>query len=156
MAGRRREPIDLLVAKGKKNLTKAEIEERRNSEIKAPADKVEPPVYLTEKQKTKFIEIAKELIDLEIISNLDCDSLARYIISLDLYIGIYEKLQEALLNGEITTIDKLSRLQDRYFKQCRMAANDLGLTITSRCKLVVPKAPEVPKKNRFDKFGLNQ
>ncbi len=32
-----------------------------------------------------------------------------------------------------------SRIQDRYFKQARACANDMGLTITSRCRLVVPE-----------------
>nr|WP_233099829.1 phage terminase small subunit P27 family [Bacillus velezensis] len=29
--------------------------------------------------------------------------------------------------------------QDKLFKQCRQASSDLGLTISSRCKLVIPK-----------------
>ena len=153
MAGGR-QPIDLVIAKGKKHLTKEEIERRRNSEIKAPADNIEPPNYLNEEQKIKFNDIANELIDLDIMANLDCDALARYIVSLDLYISSSVKLQETMINGELSEIDSLSRLQDRYFKQCRMSASDLGLTITSRCKIVVPKAPEPTKKNKFsEKFG---
>ena len=31
-----------------------------------------------------------------------------------------------------------STLEDRYFKQARACAGDLGLTVTSRCKLVLP------------------
>ena len=137
MAGRNREPVDLILAKGKsKHLNKEEIERRRNSEIKAPADNVEPPTYLRKTQKDKFKNIANQLIDLNIISNLDC-----------------KKLQKIIVNGDITEIDNVSRLQDRYFKQCRMSASDLGLSITSRCKLVIPKPPE-PKKNKFsEKFG---
>ena len=155
MAGRNREPVDLILAKGKsKHLTKEEIERRRNSEIKAPSDKVEPPSYLNDEQRNKFYEIANELMDLNIMANLDCDALARYIVSLDLYIASSVKLQETMVSGELSEIDNLSRLQDRYFKQCRMSASDLGLTITSRCKIVVPKAPEAPKKNKFsEKFG---
>ena len=38
--------------------------------------------------------------------------------------------------------DGWSRIQDRYFKQTRACANDMGLTITSRCRLVVPGAGE--------------
>ncbi|MPL91694.1 hypothetical protein SDC9_37770 [bioreactor metagenome] len=154
MAGRNREPVDLILAKGKsKHLNKEEIERRRNSEIKAPADNVEPPRYLNKKQKDKFEDIANQLIVLDIMSNLDCDALARYIIALDLYISISKKLQKIIVNGDITEIDNVSRLQDRYFKQCRMSASDLGLSITSRCKLIIPKPPE-PKKNKFsEKFG---
>ena len=42
MAGQK-QPIDLVVMKGKKHLTKAEIEARKNSEVTAPNDKVKPP-----------------------------------------------------------------------------------------------------------------
>lgn len=50
------------------------------------------------------------------------------------------------------TLDQYSKIHDRYFKQCRASASDLGLTISSRCKLVVPKTEEEPKPNKFNKF----
>ena len=55
--GRPRQPIDLIVAKGKKHLTKKEIEERKKQEVKAPADNIHAPDYLTEKQKKTFENI---------------------------------------------------------------------------------------------------
>lgn len=48
---RPRQPTDLIMLKGKKHLTKKEIEERKEKEIKAPADKIEPPSYLGELKK---------------------------------------------------------------------------------------------------------
>ena len=39
-------------------------------------------------------------------------------------------------------LDDLSKTQTRYFNQCSRAAADLGLTISSRCRLIVPKPPE--------------
>ena len=46
-----------------------------------------------------------------------------------------------------------AKIQERYFKQSRASANDLGLSITSRCRLVVPEAKkETPKENKFKKF----
>ena len=49
--------------------------------------------------------------------------------------------------------DAWSKVQERYFKQCRACANDLGLTISSRCRLVVPEAKEsTPKANKFKQF----
>lgn len=50
MAGQR-QPIALVQAKGKKHLTKAEIEERQRTEVKAAADKVTAPQYLSQTQK---------------------------------------------------------------------------------------------------------
>ncbi len=42
--------------------------------------------------------------------------------------------------GEDATV--LMNLQDKAFKQCLSCAKELGLTITSRCKIVVPPPPD--------------
>lgn len=70
MAGAR-QPVDLLLVKGKKNLTKQEIEERRKQEIKAPSDKVKAPSYLPKDLKREFKKIADELKNIGIMTNLD-------------------------------------------------------------------------------------
>ena len=57
-----------------------------------------------------------------------------------------EELQDLLervlrrQKGDDTTV--LMNLQDKAFKQCIACAKELGLTITSRCKLVVPTPPD--------------
>lgn len=53
MAGQR-QPTDLILLKGAKHLTKAEIEARKNSEVIAPCDKVKAPAYLLPNQKKHF------------------------------------------------------------------------------------------------------
>lgn len=167
MAGQR-QPIELVVAKGKKHLTKAEIAERQRSEVKAAADKVTAPAYLTPTQKKTFKKLAKELQNIELISNLDVDSLARFTIAQEKYIEVTQLLNQQQImiekeylnqDGDIMTrievnpeVERLALLQDRYFKQCRQGAADFGLTISSRCRLVVPKAEEKPQ-NKFAKFA---
>lgn len=150
--GRPRQPVELLQAKGKKHLTKAEIELRKQTQIEGETDNIEPPDYLTKKQKDRFFELANELIKIEIMKNTDCDCLARYIIAEGLYIKFTKMLSKS--NDDVFEIRELSNLQDRYFRQCRNAANDLGLSITSRCKLVVPKTPEEKPENKFAKFDV--
>lgn len=59
---RPREPVNLLVAKGKKHLTKVEIEERLDSEVSAPSDGIEAPAYLTPELQAEFSRIAAQLI----------------------------------------------------------------------------------------------
>ena len=44
--------------------------------------------------------------------------------------------------------------QDKLFKQCRQTATDLGLTITSRCKIVLPKTKEEKKKPQNESEAL--
>ena len=151
MAGQR-QPIELVVAKGRKHLTKSEIEQRRNSEVKAKNDKVKPPQNLTKDEKKEFKKIANELIEIDIISNLDCNSLAMYIRSYRNYVKVSDRIIDLDPLDDFDEYNKLSILEDRYTKQCRSHAIDLGLTISSRCKLVIPKPPEQPKKNKIDKF----
>lgn len=147
---RPREPIDLIIAKGKKNLTKKEIEKRRAQEVKAPNDKVEPPSYLPEELKNEFNRIADELIEIDIMSNLDCEALARFIVSESQYQKVSERVIKMKTIGP--TYMELIKTQEKLFKMARQAANDLGLTISSRCKLVVPKKQEEVPKNKFNKF----
>lgn len=155
-----RQPTNLLLLTGKKHFTKAELEERRKHEIAAPSDNIAPPEYLTRKQAVKFVDLACELLRVEIMGNLDCDALARYIQSEEKYLK-YDKLVSQMLRkagtadkaaAVVLVLEKLENLRDKALKQCRSAALDLGLTVSSRCRLVVPKAPEAPRENKFGKF----
>jgi P27 family predicted phage terminase small subunit len=146
-----RQPIELVIANGRKNLTKAEIEYRKNAELKAPAGDCSPPEYLPEKLKDEFADLAEKLKDIEIMTELDVDLLARYLLSKQAYLGLTSRYMKMLSSGNPTDLEKIANLQDKSFKQCQSAARDLGLTISSRCKLVVPKTEE-PKENKFARF----
>lgn len=147
---RPRQPTDLLVLKGKKHLTKAEIEDRKSKEVKAPADNIRAPNYLPDELKKEFDRISKELIDIGIMSNLDCEALARFIVAESQYQKVSLRILEMKdVNDEYMEFIKI---QEKLFKQARQAASDLGLTISSRCKLVVPKPQEEAPKNKFAKF----
>jgi P27 family predicted phage terminase small subunit len=165
MAGQR-QPTNLLLLKGKKNLTKTEIKERQESEVKANTDNVKPPGYLTKKLKEEFVEIASELMRIEIMSNLDVDALARFLLAREQYVKLTRALRSTPPTKKVKdendkthvvaneTYSDLLLNVDKLFKQCRQAAADLGLTISSRCRLVVPKKPdEKPKTPDEQMFG---
>ena len=165
MAGQR-QPIDLVIAKGKKHLTKSEIEERKSSELQPCTDGIAAPSFLTAKQKKEFNKIANQLKTLNVMGETDCDALARYNTAQDQYeqtIKDIRAVQKDRPKGEaadVVTIAKwaaiLERLDmrlDRYFKQAQTAAGALGLTISSRCRLVAPVVEEKPKENKFAKFS---
>jgi len=178
MAGTR-QPTDLVVMNGKKHFTKAEIKDRKNAEVVAPNDKVKPPSYLTLDQKKKFRKLAKELLAIKLIANVDCDALARLMIAQDQYIECTNKVKEIPLTelvpifksqyndktekmeqvqaGEREVVngerERLLIIQDRCFKQCRQGASDFGLTVSSRCRLVVPKAQETRPTNKYAKYA---
>lgn len=152
MAGQR-QPIELVKAKGAKHLTKAEIAERERSEIKPITDNITAPDYLTKKQKETFYKIADQLKALRIMGETDVDALARYITANDFYIQAVKKMRSKDVKDDPVQFGAWAKLQERYFKQCRSAANDLGLTISSRCRLVVPETViETSKENKFKRF----
>lgn len=161
--GKPKEPINLIMTKGQKHLTKAEIKERQESEIKPCTEDIRPPTYLTAKQKKRFHELADQLIKLNIMGETDSETLAHYVTAEDLYQQTVKDIRSAQKckpkSGELEDMaawakmmDTLDRRQERYFRQAHTAASSLGLTISSRCKIVVPKAPEAPKENKFSRF----
>ena len=165
MAGPR-QPLELIEAKGKKHLTKQEKEERRARELKPCTDEITAPKYLTQKQKETFYKIAAQLEKLKIMGETDCDTLARYITAQGLYeqavkdLRAVQKERPKGADADLAAMDKwaamletLDKRQERYFKQAQTAAAALGLTISSRCRLVAPVPEEKPKENKFAKFG---
>lgn len=140
MAGAR-EPTALVIAKGKKHLSQSEIEARQASEVKPPKPKrVSPPKWLPSSCQKDFRAIAKQLLELGIFCKLDADVLGRYLIAHQLYLQATKEVI-ARMRDEFVDIEAVSdwtSVQDKYFKQCETCARALGLSVSSRCKLVVP------------------
>lgn len=181
MAGKK-QPIALLQAKGKKHLTKAEIALREAQELHPDADKVAPPAWLTKQQKKRFRELSAQLIDLKIMTNLDCEALARLVKTESDYIDMTKEIdalpvmvevrrykvgpdgkpeidpetgEKIVETQRVVNQDRadLMQQQDRLWRQCRQGATDFGLTIAGRCRLVAPKAKEEAPTNKFLKYA---
>lgn len=150
---RPREPVALVVAKGKKHLTKEEIAERQAREIQVPFTEIKPPTYLSAKQKKTFEGLAGKLLAIKIYTELDADALARYIIAQDLYISYTKAINDLIKKGNLVLLKEVQNMQDKAFRQAQSSARDLGLTISSRCRLEVPVKEEEPKKNKFAVFS---
>ena len=152
--GRQKQPVALIVAKGQKHLTKQEIETREKTEVKPINEDVTAPDYLNKKQKAAFDEIACQLKALHIVNETDADAIARYILSREAYVKVTKQLNQTKVISNPSLLNAYLKNQDKLFKQCRAAASDLGLSITSRAKLVVPEtAKPVSKENKFSKFN---
>lgn len=150
---RQRQPIELVIANGRKHLTKAEIEARRASEVRPLDGEILPPDYLTKKQKAEFTTIAAQLQELKIMGETDVDALARYVVANGFYIESVKKLRSKEVRDDPELFESWLKIQERFFKQARASASDLGLTISSRCKLVVPDTGKPEEKpNKFRKF----
>ena len=170
MAGPR-QPTKLIIANGKKHLTKKEIADRLSTEVAPCTDDLSAPSYLTAAEKRRFDRIATQLDKLGILGETDTETLARYITAQVQYEKVTKELRQltkerpkkedyadrasyyVALDLWTVTQERLAKLQDRYFKQAQTAAAALGLTISSRCKLVAPKTEEAPKENKFARFG---
>lgn len=135
---RQREPIDLLIAKDKSHLTKEQIEQRRAQELHVPFKNVKAPAYLSKKQKAKFMKIAEKLLALGIMTELDVDCLAMYVLSHDLYLSYTKTMAQLAEKNDIAGLKTVQGMQDKAFRQAQMSARELGLTITARAKLVIP------------------
>ena len=139
----KRQPTDVVLANGRKHLSRAEEAQRRAGEVKLPRAKTaRPPRWLPEELKKAFRALGKQLIQAKLYTELDADTLGRYVAAQHQWELATGHAEEALEAADQEEADGWSRIQDRYFKQARACANDMGLTITSRCRLVVPGAGE--------------
>lgn len=162
-------PVDVLKARGNKHLSVTEEAERRAGEVVFLAEEaVAPPPWLKGKKlRESFSEWEALLRKARIMSSLDADALARYLVAHTHWLKATEQLNKAFVarasaeqpEGEgankeipIDMVDSWSKIQERFFKQARGCATDLGLTITSRCRLVVPQGIPGPEENPFEKM----
>ena len=142
MAGRRKEPVDLLIAKGKKHLTKQEIERRRAEEalLEVPFTNIEVPECLTDYPEVaaefeKYAAMLSSRGDGRLFTELDVDCLTRYVLSQALYLKYTGLLIEA---KDAETTKTYMQMQSKAFSQAHQTASVMGLNITSRCRLIVP------------------
>lgn len=85
--GRNAQPVELLMAKGKKHLTKAEIEQRKNNEIRVGTNKLTCPSYVKSDEIAykKWKEIIKIYKDIDFVSSGDVGLLSRYCMTFSEY-----------------------------------------------------------------------
>lgn len=132
-------PTDVVKERGNKHLSKAEEAQRRATEVKVPTAKTaKPPKWLPEELKKDFRSIGKQLIAAGIYTDLDADTLGRYLLAHRQWLQASAEAVKYLTAKDAESADTWGKIQERYFKQARNCANDMGLTVTSRCRLVVP------------------
>lgn len=123
--------------------TNAEIVERVNTEIVTELPKrILPPSYLPDSMRDEFRQIAKQLGALHIFCALDYDMLARYLIARAAWLKSQAQANHALAAGDMSESLGWGKSANMYFSQCHACAQALGLSITSRCRLVVPAPPK--------------
>lgn len=153
---RKRQPVAALRASGSRHYSKAQLEAREAQEVKAPLVKeLEPPSYLTSSLAEKFRKLSPVLIRMGVLTALDADGLARYLIAEQNYLRATNRLTAAMNAGNTAEADKWSAIQARFFHQCRASGTDLGLTVSGRCGLQLPsgRTDEEASREETDLYG---
>jgi P27 family predicted phage terminase small subunit len=147
--------VAALRAGGSRHYAKAALADREARELKAPPmETIEPPRYLPAALAQKFRKLAPILARMGILSELDGDCLARYLIAESNYLRATNRVTAAINAGSTDDAGKWSAMQDRFFKQCRACGSDLGLTVSSRCRLVLPQVgAEERSEEEADLYG---
>ena len=139
MAGQR-QPTDVVKANGRKHMTKAEEDARRDQEVRVPkAKEATAPKWLHKDLRKEFRTLARRLIAVNLYTDLDADTLGRYVVAHHQWTAATAQVAEALASDDLDAVTVWSRLQDLYFKQARACAVDMGLTLSSRCRMVIPE-----------------
>lgn len=134
-----RQPTDVVKANGKKHLSKTEEAARRAGEVQVPKPKTaKVPKWLPTTLAKDYRKLCKQLLACGLYTDLDADTLGRYLVAQHQYLIATDETEKALARRDQEAADSWGRIQERYFKQARNCANDMGLTVTSRCRLVVP------------------
>ena len=149
MAGRRKLPVDLIEAKGNSNPpSRAEREKRREAELHLAEGmhKCEPPEFITtnEERTERFVELAAMLTRImpDNFGAPDADCLGRYVVAQSQFETFTERIDAAMASNDPDFKDmrRLQLMQSDAFNRATKTASELGLTVTARCKLVVPSS----------------
>lgn len=155
MAGPR-VPLEILEARGAKHLTAAERAERARSEIRnsETIKRLTPPAWLPEGQRAEFSRISSTLLKLMpgMMARTDADIIATYCMARMEYLAATRQANAALAAGNAKNAMEWGKVQKRYFDQARACANDLGMTVTSRCRLVLPEGTNKPQESEFERL----
>ena len=150
----KRQPTDVLEATGRKHLTNEEKTARRASEVSVPpATKARPPNWLeSDDLRREFRRLGKQLIEAGLYTDLDADNLGFYITARASWASATKMVEAALAAKYVDAANDWSRIQDRFFKQARSCAASMGLTLSDRCRLVIPPALQQEDAGGEDEF----
>lgn len=136
-----RQPTELVVANGRKHLSRSEEDQRRAQEVHVPVpDQAEPPMWLPKKLHEEFQQVGEILRLAGLYSELDRDALGQYFLARERWQRADKLASRAIRDQDEKLAKEWTGVQSTYFRQCRQCAEVLGLSISSRCRLVVPPA----------------
>ncbi len=133
----------------KKHLTKNEIRKRKEREDKLlksnKIDKIKPPSWLSQKAKTLFNDLSEDLIDLNVLNNLDINSLALYCHHYTKFLELEKEIKKEGETIEYTNREGFTniienpklKIKNKYFEILNKLSKEFGLTPMARLRLTV-------------------
>lgn len=135
---------------GGKNWTKAELKEKRETEVVLNNNNIQPSSFLPDYLHDRFYWFVNEFKDMGILNNVDGDALSRYVMA-DYN---YWKINDELEKMEVTEdgYSRLNNVQNRLHTQALQLSKELGLTMAARGKL--KREQEEDKEEQSDEEKL--
>lgn len=151
--GRARKVISM--RKGEMPKAERQAREEGEAKIKIDAENLVAPEWLDSEAQKEFNRVVSEARKIDYLDNLDLSVLAVYCDNYARYVNAATHLNnDGLVNvtdsGYATPSPYMSIL-NQSAKNIFTCSSKLGLAITDRLKLIVPKAAEKPK-NKYEKF----
>ncbi len=135
-----RQPTDLILLAGKKHLSRSEEADRRSRECRVPSVKnPKPPPWLDESLRKEFRKLGKTLCSVGLYSDLDADILGMYLTHRHQWELATRELEAALQIRDCRDSDVWSKVQERSFRAASSCASKLGLSVSDRCRLLIPQ-----------------
>lgn len=134
--------------------TKEEIQQRKELTVRVEStkDSIVHPEWLKDKKMVnEFYKIAYRLFDIGIFTDLDCDTLARYLIAKQNWLAAERDVIEANKLADRKEFQSAIKALNVVTMECQKLAAALGMTIQSRCNMSLPPKKE-EKVNKFDEF----
>jgi len=159
---RKKMPVSIVEARGKKNLTHKEREERKSAEeaIQPSKDKVVAPEWLDEIAKQEWDNVIEDLKEHDIVTNIDVGSLAVCCDAYSQYVQAHKEVAEYGLTvleetkyGEKRVKNPAVTVQKQYAEIYKQFMSEFGLSPSARLKLVMPKKEEKEPSEFEKKFG---
>lgn len=162
--GRSAKPVILQLLEGNKGkYSKAQLQERldRENSIKPKSDNIKPPSWLSPFAKREFKKMVKELLEVDLMTNVDVVALARWCDAYDDYIKFKRIIDEEGEMVEYTNkAAETNKVPHPLLTKKKAAAEQMdkidkefGLTPASRAKIAIPKQPEKEESKEEQMFG---
>lgn len=90
------------------------------------------PAYLAAALRDRFDELAPDLVKMGVLTRLDVDALAKYIVAEHEYLRVSSHAMTAINAGDPTEAERWIAVQDRLLRQCLSAGAEFGMTPSGR------------------------